>query len=134
MRAVFEIDYGGIEIVYAADDFQRIAGVGQAQLFGTEETADGSRKFVDFERDVTREAPKPVDFERDATGEAPRPTAHVDFERDATSEQPAPFVLREKATELDLRIAALGGNVAVVRERPDRFRLTVSLPLTEETP
>ncbi|HEX5058134.1 MAG TPA: protein kinase [Kofleriaceae bacterium] len=59
----------------------------------TAHEATGSSKFVDFERDATREAPlqtKHVDFERDATREAPLPSKHVDFERDATGEAPLP--------------------------------------------
>jgi eukaryotic-like serine/threonine-protein kinase len=81
-------------------------------------------KSIDFERDKTdlkaieREATaqaRPADVYQNLPPERPV-RQHVDFERDVTSEQTAHFLLRDKATELDLRIAAAAAVEAARRE------------------
>ncbi|HEY5946421.1 MAG TPA: protein kinase [Kofleriaceae bacterium] len=99
------------------------------ELDATSERRADIHASFDLDPSHDERGPEPhVDFERDATAEvsrrdflpAERPVRQVvDFERDATSEHAAPFVLREKATELDLRIAAAAAVAAVEAARRD---------------
>jgi eukaryotic-like serine/threonine-protein kinase len=137
----------------------------QDSLVAVDPAADAAQSYVDFERDSTDL--KAIDFddstelkqvnfqrdlkhsdgERDSTAEA-RPSdvqppdrpvrQHVDFERDMTSEQPAPFVLRDRATEIDLRVAAAAAVDAARREAgaeaPPEHQTQIGAPNAMGTP